>query len=269
MRFAFLLSCVLCAATADAVAGEQNPSPPVQPSSTPDFLFGRPNGSVGIRAGWLFARAGSEWYDFVTRPDQLTIDRSDFNAPGIAGDVGLAISPRLDVVIDIEFNRRSIDSEYRQLVDNNRQPITQTTAFSQVNMMGGLKFALTERGREISQLAWIPHKVVPYVGAGGGVLWYKLQQTGDFVDVLDPRTGAAQDCRVAACSIFSDVFQSTGWTPAAQLFGGVEIKLTRRLYATFDARYLWAAAKMGRQFVSFDKLDLAGLRTSAGVNVLF
>jgi hypothetical protein len=69
--------------------------------------------------------------------------------------------------------------------------------------------------------------------------------------------------------VFTDVLDSKGWTPAAHVFGGVEVRLTRRLYATFDARYLWAAGDMGRPFEGFSALDLAGLRTSAGVNLLF
>jgi len=62
----------------------------------PDFLFGQPRGSAGIRGSWLFARADSDWYRFVTGPDQLTIERRDFNAPVIGGNVGFSIAPRVD-----------------------------------------------------------------------------------------------------------------------------------------------------------------------------
>jgi hypothetical protein len=215
-------------------------------------------GSIGVRAGMLFQRAGSDWYDFVTGPNQLTINRSDFNAPGVAGDVAIAIGRRLDVVGNVDFAQANIESEYRTLVDNNRQPITQTTRLSQVTLMGSLKYSLTDRGRQISSFAWVPTRAVPYVGAGGGVLWYRLRQSGDFVDALDPRM-----------AIFSDVFQSEGWAPAVNAFGGVDMRLARKIYATVDVRYLWSSATMGSQFVSFDKLDLAGLRTTAGVNFLF
>jgi hypothetical protein len=65
-------------AVAVAAPGDQDP-PGVSRSSSPDFLFGRPEGSIGVRGSWVFARAGSDWYDFVT--DQLTIDTKDFDAP--------------------------------------------------------------------------------------------------------------------------------------------------------------------------------------------
>src|SRR5215471_18511258 len=60
---------------------------PSQPQAQPDFWFGRPRGSIGVRSGWLFARAGSDLFDFVA--NRLTVDKSDFNAPPIAADVGI------------------------------------------------------------------------------------------------------------------------------------------------------------------------------------
>jgi len=206
----------------------------------------------------MFARAASDWYRFVTGPDQLTITRTDFNAPGIAANVGFGMSPRVDAVFDVEFTQSTAGSEYRNFVDNNRQPITQTTRLSQVNLMGGVKVALTPRGRHISTYAWIPRSVVPYAGAGAGMLFYRLHQQGDFIDALTPQR-----------SIFYDTFISSGWTPAAHACGGVDVRVARRVYATVEARYLWASGQMARQFIGFDDLDLAGLRTSVGVNFLF
>jgi hypothetical protein len=259
MRFAFILALVLAAAPASAIADDQPSTRDDAPRGTPDFLFGRPRGAGGIRGSWLFARADSDWYRFVSGPDQLTIEPSDFNAPGIAGTVGIAIASRVDAVFDAEFSQTNVSSEYRNFVDNNRQPITQTTRLSQVSLMGGAKIALTPRGRQISTYAWIPRAVVPYAGAGAGALFYQLRQQGDFIDVLTPQR-----------TIFYDTFLSTEWTPAAHVCGGVDMRVARRMYATLDARYLWASGKMDRrQFIGFDNLDLAGLRMSAGVNFLF
>jgi hypothetical protein len=38
---------------------------------------------------------------------------------------------------------------------------------------------------------------------------------------------------------------------------------------TADGRYLWAAADLGRDWIDFDPIDLAGFRLSGGVNVIF
>jgi hypothetical protein len=221
---------------------------------TPDFLFGRPKGMVSIRAGRLFASANSDWYGFVS--DQLTLAKDDFNGPGFATDVAVALTSRLDAVGGFEFTQSSHDSEYRRLVDNNRLPIEQTTRLRQASLTGGLKLALTERGRQVSSLVWVPPTMTPYVVAGAGVMHFDLQQTGDFVDFVD-------------LSVFTDVFRSKGWAPTAHAGAGLDVKLTRRLYATVDGRYLWAAGDLGRDWIDFEKIDLAGFRVSAGVSLLF
>jgi hypothetical protein len=235
------------------VANAQPGQGPAPPRPTPDFLFGRPQGTIGIRGSWVTGRSSSDWYDFVT--DNLTLERKDFNSPGFGTDFGFTLTPRVDLTIAFDYSQSTTRSEYREFVDNNRLPIEQQTKLRNANIGAGLKFALTERGREVGRLAWIPRRVVPYIGAGGGVMWFQLQQTGDFVDFVD-------------LSVFNDVFESRGLTPSAHVFGGVEVKVLRRAYASFDARYLWASGNLGRDWVDFDPIDLAGFRLSAGINFI-
>ncbi len=68
--------------------------------SAPDFWFGQPSWSVGVRGSWLFASEGSDFFTFVQ--DQFTINSGDFNAPGIAVDAGVAVGPRADVLFGFE-----------------------------------------------------------------------------------------------------------------------------------------------------------------------
>ena len=237
------------------IAGLSRPgAAEAQSQADPDFLFERPSGSVGIRAGWLFEREASDLFTFVQ--EQFTIEPNDFNAPALAVDVGVAVAPRTEAVFGIEFGGGSIRSEYRDLVDNDRLPITQATRLHQANLSASLKFALTPRGSEIGNLAWVPNAATPYIGVGAGALWYQFHQTGDFVDFLD-------------LSIFSDTFQSTGWAPSAHVFAGVDVKLARRLYLSGEGRYLWSQAELGTDFTSFEPIDLTGFRLTAGINYLF
>jgi hypothetical protein len=233
----------------------QDQPPPISlPLPNPDFLFGRPDWSIAVRGSWLFSRAGSDWYDFVT--DQLTLDSGSFNAPGIGVDVGISVTSRLEVVGGVDFNNTTSSSEYRDFVDNNRLPITQSTELRGTNISGGLRYSLIPRGREVGRLAWVPNTVVPYVGAGGGAQWYRVQQTGDFVDYVD-------------LSIFTDRFESSGWAPSAHVFGGADVKLHRHLYLTVEVRYVWAAGDLGAEWIDFDPIDLSGLRLGTGINVVF
>jgi hypothetical protein len=243
--------------TVPAFAGdepEKQQSSSTPPNRRADFLFGPPKGSIGIRGSWVFATAGSDIFDFVTR--HLTLDKQDFNSPGFAADVSIGVTARADVQVGFELNRVQHGSEYRDFVDNRLQPIEQTTALNAMHLVGSLRYALTPKGHEVSRLAWIPNRVVPYVGAGGGVTYYQFRQNGDFVDFQD-------------LSVFPDAFRSQGWTPTAHVFGGVDVKLYRALYGTVQGRYTKSAGKLGADFIDFDPIDLSGFRVSAGINVLF
>jgi hypothetical protein len=239
----FALAAVLCAALASPVHAQN-----------PDFLFGKPKGAVAFRSGWFFARAGSDLFRFVQ--DQLTVEKKDFNAPAMAFDIDVPVKSQLSAIAGFEFNGSSTNSEYRNFVDNNRLPITQTTTLRELNLSYGVKLALTPPGRAISPHAWIPSAVTPYVGAAGGAMWYKFHQDGDFVDFKDS-------------SVFSKTYDSRGWAPSALAFGGVDVKAYRRLYLNAEARYLWSRATLGRAFTGFEPIDLTGMKVTGGIRYMF
>jgi hypothetical protein len=241
------------AADASAQGDRRSPEPAADFGSA-DFLFGRPHATVGFRGNWLFARAGSDWFTFVSK--QLTLDEKDFNAPGFAADVGIPVGRRAEAVVGVDFNQTTSASEYRDFVDNQRLPITQTTRLRTTGITGSVKYTLVERGLEVSRLAWIPRHVVPYVGAGGGVLRYDLLQFGDFIDFSDQ-------------SVFGSTFRSGGWAPLAQAFGGVDVRVLKRVYVSLDARYQWSKATLSSTWIDFDPIDLAGFKLAAGANFLF
>lgn len=248
---------ILLATPAFATAEPQS-SPSAQPAAgvpaNPDFLLGRPRVTIGARGNWLTASAGSDLFDFIT--DQLTLEKSDFNTGAFAAEVGVNVTPRVDVLLGFDLNRARTGSEYRDFIDNRGQPIEQTTELGQTNFTASVKFAVLPKGRAVSRLAWIPRTVVPYVGAGAGIGKYKFVQTGDFVDFTDN-------------GVFSDVFRSEGWTPLAHAFGGVDVRVLRHMLISFEGRYHWSTAELTQDFVGFDPIDLGGLRFGAGVHFVF
>ena len=229
---------------------------PATAQPSPDFLFGSPKGMIGVRSGWVFARADSDLFRFVQQ--HLTIDRKDFNAPAIGVDVEVAVAPRASAVFGFDFARASKNSEYRDFVDNQRLPIAQTTRLSELNLSAGIKVPLTPRGREISRHAFIPAAATPYVGAGAGLLKYEFLQFGDFID---PDS--------ANLDIYTDTFRSSGWTPSAHIFGGVDVRVHKRLYVSGEGRYLWSSGTPEFGFINSDEIDLAGFKVTAGVHYMF
>jgi hypothetical protein len=258
MRVVLLALLVVAAAP---VVADGSPSPEDQdrpsqapPRPAPDFLFGRPDGSLTVRGSWFFSRAGSDWFDFVT--EHLTLDDGDFNLPAIGVDVGITLTNSADLLIGFDYGQATRASEYRDFVDNFRLPIEQTTRLREFNISASLKYALVERGRDVGNFAWVPRPIVPFVGAGAGVLRFDVRQFGDFVDFVDN-------------SIFTDAFVASGWTPSAHVLGGVDMRVFRRLFLTVEGRYLWAAGDLGSTWIDFDPIDLTGARLSAGINVVF
>jgi len=224
------------------------------PSDKADFLFGVPKASFAARGGWSVAGANSEIFEFVQ--DQLTVEKSDFNAPILIMDFTYKIKPRIDAMFRFGYSRASVDSESRDYVDQDDDPILQATELKKIPLTGNVKFYPMSRGREISRFAYVPRSFAPYVGGGGGLLWYRFRQVGDFVDFDD-------------LSIFSDAFTSDGWTPTLNVFGGIDIKLTPRLFLAVEASYNWAKSDMGADFVDFDPIDLAGFAMTVGLQIVF
>ena len=171
-----------------------------------DFLFKRPTVTLGAWFGYALPGANSEIFDFTR--DQLTIEKSDFNALSFGGEVSVRVADRVDAALSLGYEQSTARSEFRDFIDDRDLPIEQDTRFSRVPLTVGLKAYVLERGRRISRLAWIPSKWAPYVGAGVGIVWYQFEQTGDFVDF-------------DTFDIFFDTFESRGSSPLAYLAGRI------------------------------------------------
>lgn len=218
------------------------------------FLFRQPVISLSIRGGYDRPTGRSDLYDFVT--DQLTLGRGDFAAFGYQADLGVRLTNRLELVMTGGESKRTAPSEFRDFIDNDDQPIEQTTTLHRVPLSLGLKFALTSPGERISKLAWIPSRFTPWAGAGGGMTYYTFSQRGDFVDFETLR-------------VFNRRFRSDGWAPMAYANVGADLRVTTRLALTGDLRYSVSRGTLNRQFDGFEKIDLSGSAATLGLTVRY
>ena len=258
---AVLLLALAAAAHAESGEAKRAAAPPApgetaaQGQREPGFVFGQPGNSVGLRFNWHRARAESDVHGFLT--DTLTLEPRDFDALGVAVDLGFAVTSRLDVRFGLDYvTMPDTTSEFSEFVGSDGLPIAQDTTLSQTDFNASASFALIPRGRAIGQYAWIPNAVVPYVGVGAGMQRYALDLIGEFVDQAD-------------FSIFEEHLQSNGWTPSLHLFGGADIRLLQRLFLTAEARYVRAVADAAGAFKAFDAVDLSGVRVGAGIRFVF
>lgn len=261
-----LLVITLMALPAAAQDPAQSPTngPPAEPGvdavararQDPDgFLFRPPVVRIGMRAGFNFARAASGVFDLAT--EELTLNRSDFGGFTIGGDLAISASDQIDIVLSATHMSSSAKSEFREWEDQDGLPITQRTSFGQTPLTASARFYLTPRGRQIGRFAWVPTKFAPYVGAGGGAVYYNFKQNGSFVDFVD-------------LSIFDATLQSDGWAPVAMANAGVDVTLNSRVTLNTDVRYHWASAEMTGSFTDItDNIDLNGFQLSVGVHFRF
>jgi len=221
-------------------------------SSGDGYLFHRPDVTLSVRGGYSRADAKSDVFDEVT--SNLTLDRGDFSGLSVGGDLAVPIASRVDVVFAGGYSRSNHKSEFRDFVDNNDLPIEQTTTFERVPITANLRINLSEPGRSIGSLAWIPNRVVPYIGAGVGAMRYRFRQEGDFVDF---NTNA----------VFPSTLESSGWAFVGQAMAGVDYNFTSKLGLSLDARYLHAKGELDSSFKGYDRIDLSGLTATVGLSV--
>jgi len=218
------------------------------------FLFGAPAGSFTLHGGWTAASAGSDLFAFTT--NELTLKRRDFSSPEIGGDLALRIAARTELVMSSSASGVWKHSEFRHFIDNKGLPIEQTTTFKRIPVTLGVRQYLTSTGRSIGKFAWIPARIAPYVGAGGGLMYYRFRQDGDFIDSK-------------SMNVYNDMYTSEGWTRTAHVNAGVDYALGPRFALTTDARYVWSSAALSNDFSGFQPLDLSGVSTTVGLSVRF
>ena len=218
------------------------------------YLFRQPQVTLGLRVGGALPNAGSDIFDFLT--SELTIDRGDFAAISVGGDVGIRLAPQIDLLVSGSVARSSTQSEFREWTDNNDLPIEQETKFTRVPVAASIKYYFAPRGRSLSKFAWVPERFLPYFGVGAGVMWYKLEQAGDFVDF-------------ESLAVFPDQFESSGTAPMVHALAGAEWWFTPRVGLTVDGRYALAKADLDVDYSEWGSINLSGFQLTTGLALRF
>ncbi len=242
-----------------ALAGSFGAERAAAQSGGDGFLFQQPRVSFSFRAGLSVPRAGSGnggpslWDD--TR-EFFTVETSDFAGPLMVGEVAVRLNEALDLTVGISHHSASFNSEYREWVGDDDLPIAQHTTFSTTPVTLGVRAYPLVRGRSVGRLAWIPRVFNPFVGIAGGIVRYRYEQRGEFIDY-------------ETYDIYRDGFLSRGRGGTLHFSGGLEVSVNRHLMLVGEAKYGFGSGPLSRDFVGFPDLDLAGLHLSAGLTARF
>ncbi len=216
------------------------------------YLFGEPKVSLTLFGGFAQPGAGGDLWAFTF--DELTLGRGDLASIERGGDVAVRVSPRLDLVLSYAVSDARSRSEARDWVDENGEPIRQTTRFTRRPLGLSARYYFTDRGRALGNYAWVPARFVPFASLGFGRMSYSMDQAGEFVE-----SGTNE--------IFTDRYRAEGRASFAQLGFGASFTIAPAVVLTGEARYLRASGDGEPSFTGFDRLDLSGLSTSLGLTL--
>lgn len=220
------------------------------------YLFTRPKGTLALRVGASRPNATGSVFDFAS--EQLTLGPNSYLGLAYAADIGVAVTSRAEVVLGVGVNKRRTGSEYRDWVDNNDRPIEQQTRFDRVPVTLGMRWNLRPAGRSVGRYAWVPSRMVPYVAAGGGTMYWRFRQEGDFVDF-------GSETR----PVFRSIIEDNGWTAMGYAAGGVAFSLSPQVALNTELRYDVSQAPLRGDFEGFSNIGLSGVGLTAGLAFRF
>jgi hypothetical protein len=251
MRISLAVTAFAAVLLAPAVASAQGGS---------GFLFNRPKVSLSVRGGYALPSTGGELFSFAQ--DEFiplgadTLSTLDFDAPYIGGELAFRPWERWDIALGLGWTRTRALTEYRRWIDADDNPIEQETTFQVVYGTLGAKYALTDRGRRISRLAWVPNRFVPWVGGGLGVSSYDFTQVGDFVDTT-------------TLEIFSDALQTDDEGLILYANAGIDVTVAKNALVIAEARYTYSSADVRGSYLLFNDVDVGGLQLMVGLGFQF
>ena len=225
-----------------------------------DYMFHSPRVTLSLNLGYGVPKAGSDLFQEVTR--EFTLEKSDFNAPVIGGGLSVFLNDRVDLAFEAAFARSSTWAEYTEFIGADDLPIEHETTFLRVPVTMSVRYFLKDRGREIGNLSWIPTTWAPYVGVGGGRMYYEFEQVGEFIDFDFP-----EELPIVRSQTFSG-----GWAWVGHAFGGLQWALSPQWVLMAEARYSLAETDLDRGpggYQLFDPIDLSGFHGTVGFGIRF
>jgi hypothetical protein len=163
----------------------------------------------------------------------------------VAGiDYLVGLGPRTGFMFSLDHYSSEMDQRYRDFVDAAGFPIAHTTSLDITPLTVAVVF----------QLAPPRSPLLPYVGAGGGLYFWRLREAGEFIDF-----------GVAPPEIFFDRFEDRGQSLGWFFLVGLEVPLGPFFSFIAEARWDRVDDRLKGDFEGFGTLDLSARRLMGGI----
>jgi opacity protein-like surface antigen len=114
-------------------------------------------------------------------------------------------------------------------------------------------------------------RLIPYVGAGGGLYFWTLRLQGDIIDFND--IWYYEDPDYGDVEIYSiwptDAREENKITFGYHVFGGLMFPVGNRVTLDIEFKYNNAKGTFSDAFEGFERFDLSGMQISLGLNYWF
>lgn len=203
--------------------------------------FGAEENSFRVRLGQFDPEADSEYWNDTF--DVFDSSANQFEDISFGGDFVLALGPKSAIMFSADVYEGKDDSAYLDFVDSFGSPIVHSTRLTIASATAAYVVSLA--GRQ--------SRLVPYLGVGGGVYDWELEEEGDFIDF-----------GVVPLEIFNDRFVSGNTVLGWYWLAGLEVPVGPRWSVFVEGRWQRVDDSLEGDFADFGTIDLSGRHVYGG-----
>lgn len=201
------------------------------------------DGAFRFHIGAFRPEGDSEYWD--DKFNDFTGDIGDFENLSIGGDFLWSLNRNLGLLFSGYYYQGDTTQSYRDFEDNFGNRIRHDATLEITSFTGGILFSPLGPSAPI----------IPYVGVGGGIYLWRLEEDGDFIDF-----GTVND------EIFTALLESDG-----EAFGwygllGFEVPINPAISLFVEGRWTQADDELSGDFEGFGDIDLSGRQFLAGIS---
>jgi opacity protein-like surface antigen len=199
------------------------------------------DGEFRIRFG-AFRPEGSSQY-WRDKEFDFTGTASDLQGPIGGIDYLLGLDRHFSLMFSGSYYEGSTTQSYRDFLDNFGHRIRHDTTLGIGSATIGVVYNFTGRHAPVR----------PYIGAGAGGYFWRLQENGDFIDFSHNN------------DVFRSTLRSDGTAFGGYLLFGLEAPVTRNVSLFAEGRWTSVKDDLRDDFEGFGKLDLSGREVTGGI----
>jgi hypothetical protein len=201
-------------------------------------------GQIRFRLGIYEPSGSSDGWDMVF--EGFTGQPSDLQDFTWGTDFLWRTGRHTGVLFGLSFYRGRTTSGYTDWVAGDGSEVRHTTELQTWDMTAAFLYRFGD-GR-----------VRPYLGIGGGFIWYRLTDEGYFIDFGDPDL-----------PVFWAWYGAEGSTFEAFALAGVDFPMSWKWSFFVEGRYKVASDTLGQDYSGFGDLDLGGWEITGGFGFNF